>query len=219
MPVVPTPVPGRATDIADIGQVQGYRLGALRIDLRTRRLLRSGHELPLQPLGFQLLVRLCAAGGAVVPRRDLFQALWPNGQEVSDDALTQVVRRTRIALGDDGRALRTVHRIGFRLAGRIEPMTATDAGRGPDPCPQRSPGRPMPVRLPQRPGNRARPTGRSPAHRTALLAAGSGSSCSRCWQRPPSRPGDYGRRHRPRSTPPSRSAATTPAPTMPRRCD
>ncbi|WEB44574.1 response regulator transcription factor [Streptomyces yunnanensis] len=72
----------------------------------------------LSPTEFRLLATLVAAGGAIVRRRDLVRAAWPDGAQVSDNTLDQYLSRLRRKLREAGSnlSLRTVRGIGNRLS-------------------------------------------------------------------------------------------------------
>src|SRR5262245_34334224 len=80
-------------------------------------LLRNGHEQPLIPRYFDLLVFLIERRGEAVHRRDIFDRVWGD-VVVSDSALSQAVRTIRRVLGDESREprfVRTVPRHGYRF--------------------------------------------------------------------------------------------------------
>jgi DNA-binding winged helix-turn-helix (wHTH) protein len=80
-------------------------------------LLRNGHEQPLIPRYFDLLVFLIERRGEAVHRRDIFDRVWGD-VIVSDSALSQAVRTIRRVLGDESkepRFVRTVPRHGYRF--------------------------------------------------------------------------------------------------------
>src|SRR5262245_13833467 len=80
-------------------------------------LLRNGHEQPLIPRYFDLLVFLIERRGEAVHRRDIFDRVWGD-VVVSDSALSKAVRTIRRVLGDESREprfLRTVPRHGYRF--------------------------------------------------------------------------------------------------------
>ena len=80
-------------------------------------LLRNGHEQPLIPRYFDLLVFLIERRGEAVHRRDIFDRVWGD-VIVSDSALSQAVRTIRRVLGDESREprfVRTVPRHGYRF--------------------------------------------------------------------------------------------------------
>ncbi|MEU9171717.1 response regulator transcription factor [Streptomyces sp. NPDC048420] len=85
----------------------------------TRHSARVG-EVPfdLSPTEFRLLATLVAAGGALLPRRDLVRAAWPDGAQVSDNTLDQYLSRLRRKLREagSGLSLTTVRGIGHRLS-------------------------------------------------------------------------------------------------------
>jgi len=70
-------------------------VGTLRLD-PVRRAVRDGdHEASLTPTEFRLLSALAAQPGAVITRRDLIRAAWPEGAIVYDNTLDQYVARLR----------------------------------------------------------------------------------------------------------------------------
>ncbi|PYQ08006.1 MAG: hypothetical protein DMF82_02470 [Acidobacteria bacterium] len=93
-------------------------------------ILRAG-DLPiaLDAKPFELLLHLARHAGQVVSRRDLLDALWPEGT-ANEDAVVQCVVEVRRALGDatrNSRYLRTVPRRGYLLAVEV---TALDVDEG-----------------------------------------------------------------------------------------
>jgi two-component system response regulator MprA len=70
-------------------------IGSLRLD-PVRRAVRDGaNEASLTPTEFRLLSALAAQPGAVITRRDLVRAAWPEGAIVYDNTLDQYVARLR----------------------------------------------------------------------------------------------------------------------------
>jgi two-component system response regulator MprA len=70
-------------------------VGTLRLD-PIRRAVRDGQrEASLTPTEFRLLSALAAQPGAVITRRDLVRAAWPEGAIVYDNTLDQYVARLR----------------------------------------------------------------------------------------------------------------------------
>jgi sulfatase modifying factor 1 len=82
----------------------------------TRGCLRSGDEvIELRPKAFEVLRHLAANAGALVAKRELYEAVWPN-VAVSDDSLVQCIRELRLKLGDhEHRLIKTVSRRGYLL--------------------------------------------------------------------------------------------------------
>lgn len=113
-----------------------FLFGDFELDTDRRALLRGGTPVPVQPQTFDLLVLLVERAGHVVPRGALLDALWP-GVTVVPNALDQVVRRARIALGESSRApqhLITAPRVGYRFGGavttgRVDPPDVDFVGR------------------------------------------------------------------------------------------
>lgn len=104
----------------------GYRFEDVEVDALRRTVSVGGREVACRPLVFQLLLLLCEAGGAVVEREQIFARLWPESEAPSDESLTQIVHRLRATLGEDGRSVRTVRGIGFRLDSPVEPVFTAD---------------------------------------------------------------------------------------------
>ncbi|MER8046726.1 response regulator transcription factor [Streptomyces sp. NPDC094032] len=78
----------------------------------------AGAELDLTPTEFRLLAVLIAASGALVTRRELVRAGWPEGARVSDNTLDQYLSRLRRKLREAGsdRTLGTHRGMGHRLS-------------------------------------------------------------------------------------------------------
>jgi formylglycine-generating enzyme required for sulfatase activity len=81
-----------------------------------RGCLRTGdQEVALRPKVFEMLRYLAENAGRLIPKDELYQAVWPN-VAVSDDSIAQCIRELRDKLGDDGhRLVKTVSRRGYLL--------------------------------------------------------------------------------------------------------
>ena len=92
-------------------------VGALRLDPVAHAISGEGGEASLTPTEFRLLAALAAQPGAVVRRRELVRAAWPDGAIVHDNTLDQYVARLRRKLRelDADCAITTVHGVGYRL--------------------------------------------------------------------------------------------------------
>lgn len=94
-----------------------YRFEGFVLSPGRRQLLREGHEVPLIPRYFDLLVLLIERRHQAVARRELLDHVWDD-VVVSDNALNQAVRVLRAALGDDSRSptyIRTAARHGYQF--------------------------------------------------------------------------------------------------------
>jgi DNA-binding response OmpR family regulator len=115
----------RSASSAPTGAEAGGRpprmLGDLRVDLDRYEVTRDGTVLPLTNVEFKLLVALIEAGGRVLTRDQLLDAVWGHDQAgVLDRTVDVHVGRLRDRLGDDAerpRYVETVRGIGYR-AGR-----------------------------------------------------------------------------------------------------
>lgn len=106
-----------------------YRFGPFTVDAASYRLLRDTEIVPLSPKIIDLLLYLVARQSALVPKDELFSALWPD-VAVTDNALTQAVSELRQALGDDPAKptyIQTVARRGYRFIAPVEATEVRDA--------------------------------------------------------------------------------------------
>jgi adenylate cyclase len=96
-------------------QFRVLRFDRFALDL-TRGRLRSGEqEIDLQPKSFAVLCHLAENAGRLVPKQELYDAVWPK-VVVSDDSLVQCIGELRRKLGDhDRRLIKTVPRRGYLL--------------------------------------------------------------------------------------------------------
>lgn len=89
------------------------RLGSLTLQ-PGRQLLGNGGPLPLSRKPLHILSVLAQAGGSLVTKDELMEAVWP-GQIVEESALHVHVVALRKALGAEAGRLKTVHGFGYRL--------------------------------------------------------------------------------------------------------
>ncbi|MER5810928.1 response regulator transcription factor [Streptomyces sp. NPDC002033] len=78
----------------------------------------AGSPVDLTPTEFRLLAALLAAGGALLSRRELLRAGWPEGAQVSENTLDQYLSRLRRKLRTAGseRTIATSRGIGHRFS-------------------------------------------------------------------------------------------------------
>jgi DNA-binding winged helix-turn-helix (wHTH) protein len=99
-----------------------FRLGDWIVRPHRGHIERGGEIVQIHPKAMAVLECLAAAGGEVVKRDELFDAVWP-GVIVTDDALAHCVMELRKAFGDsarDAEIIRTIPKVGFCL---IPPVT------------------------------------------------------------------------------------------------
>jgi len=96
------------------------RLADVVVDLDRYEVTRDGMPIPLTPVEFKLLATLIEAGGRVLTRDQLLDAVWGQDQaDVLDRTVDVHVGRLRDRLGDDAESPRyvvTVRGIGYRAA-------------------------------------------------------------------------------------------------------
>ena len=112
-----------------------YRFDGITLDAATRRLRRGDQELLLEPKSFRLLEFLIENRDRVLPKEEIFRAVW-NETNVTDNALARAVAQIRKALEDDPRQPRfieTLPAVGYRFIGKLiaeePPSSAEIPGR------------------------------------------------------------------------------------------
>ncbi|MDZ3832314.1 MAG: winged helix-turn-helix domain-containing protein [Sphingopyxis sp.] len=111
-----------------------FRLRTLEVTPAALELRRGQDVLSLEPRVMQVLVALHRAAGQVVSREELLELCW-EGRIVGDDSLNRSVSQLRKALTDeDGVAVETIPRVGYRLrfeADEADVIPAAEAEHAP----------------------------------------------------------------------------------------
>jgi DNA-binding response OmpR family regulator len=96
----------------------GSALPGLRLDPLRYTIASADAEVPLTPTEFRVLATLAASPEAIVRRRELVRAAWPEGAIVHDNTLDQYIARLRRKLrqASSERQIVTAHGVGYRLA-------------------------------------------------------------------------------------------------------
>jgi DNA-binding response OmpR family regulator len=90
--------------------------GGVRIDLRTRRVERDGHEVQLTAREFELLAYLARHPDQVLSREQILNAVWGFDFDPGTKVLEVYVGYVRRKLGQDGDGpIETVRNVGYRL--------------------------------------------------------------------------------------------------------
>ena len=98
-----------STTAAPTGSIHAF--GDVVVDTRAHRVTKAGHEVPLEPKAYGVLLELLREPGAVVSRDALLDAVWGH-RHVTPAVLNRVIALLRRALGDDAdhpHVIRTVH--------------------------------------------------------------------------------------------------------------
>ena len=107
-------------------QATRLRFGGFVLDLARGCLLLNEDEIALRPKTFAVMRYLAASPRRLVPKDELFAAVWP-GLTVTDDALVQSIGELRRALGKEGAHLiKTVPRRGYRFEAGVSIEGSTD---------------------------------------------------------------------------------------------
>ena len=99
-----------------------YTFDRFVLDMKRRELMTVEGVVPLRPKVFGLLAYLIEHRDRVVPKRELFENLWPD-VHVGDATLNTCVRALRQAVGDDGqsqRVIQTKHGHGYRFVAPVQ---------------------------------------------------------------------------------------------------
>ena len=105
---------------------QIHRIGDVEVDESRACLVRGGEEVYVRQKTFQVLLYLIENRHRVVPKDELFNAIWKD-TVVTDDALVHCVIEARRALRDDPhrpRFIKTVSKTGYRFIGPVEQPTS-----------------------------------------------------------------------------------------------
>ena len=98
-----------------------FFLNDARIEPR-RLCIVIGHETrTVEPLAMRILMALVDAGGQVITREELIDAVWPDGY-AGEGSLSRAIWSLRQALGDNARSpeyIETVPRVGYRLMATV----------------------------------------------------------------------------------------------------
>ena len=100
---------------AALGEPAPVEVGDLRLDLRARRVVRDGAELPLTAREFALLAFLIRRAGRIVSKADILSGVWHDAFEGDPNVVEVYVARLRRKLGDGGARIETVRGMGYRL--------------------------------------------------------------------------------------------------------
>ncbi len=106
-----------------------FRLHDVDVHPASNEVVVAGRALRLKPRLMDVLLRLVAAGGAVVTREMLLDDVWPR-RMVNDEVLSRVIADLRAALGDDAREARfieTIPKVGYRLIAPVAALPETVA--------------------------------------------------------------------------------------------
>jgi DNA-binding winged helix-turn-helix (wHTH) protein/serine/threonine protein kinase len=91
-----------------------WQFADCEFDERRRELRVRGSEVDVEVKPLAVLHQLLLHAGEVVTKSELLESVWP-GVAVVDGSLATAISKIRKLLGDDGRVIRTVPRVGYKL--------------------------------------------------------------------------------------------------------
>lgn len=121
------PSPAPAIDSL-LRPIRVCRFKGVELRLDDYSLTVDGRARPCSRKAFELLRALCRQPRRTFPRDALINEVWPGGQIVSDEALTQLVYRARSVIGRYGDLIVTVRGVGFALEADVEHSTVAEPG-------------------------------------------------------------------------------------------
>jgi Tol biopolymer transport system component/DNA-binding winged helix-turn-helix (wHTH) protein len=108
-----------------------YRFSDVVLDPSNLRLTVGGVVRPVERKSYRLLQFLIENRDRVVPKDEIFQAIWPD-VTVSDNALTRAIAQVRKALDDDPkepRYIETIPTVGYRFLGTVTTGAPSNASQ------------------------------------------------------------------------------------------
>jgi len=103
---------------------QGFIIDGWRVIPVLNQIERGDAQRHLKPRSMQVLAMLASAGGDVVTRSEVMDAVWGRSM-VTEDVLTQSIVEIRKAFDDDARnprVIETIRKVGFRLIAEVRPL-------------------------------------------------------------------------------------------------
>lgn len=100
-----------------------YRFGAFTLDLDRAALWRGEEEVRLRPRTFDVLVYLVRNAGRLIPKQELFEAVWGD-VAVTDDSLVQCLVEIRKALDGSPEIVKTIRGRGYLFDASVTPGPA-----------------------------------------------------------------------------------------------
>jgi DNA-binding winged helix-turn-helix (wHTH) protein len=109
-----------------------YEFAGFNVDDEARQLRRGRDVVHLSPKAFDLLMALIAGRPRALPKRELYDALWPDTFVVEAN-LPILIGEVRAALDDrDKKMVRTVHGRGYAFDAEVRESVVRHADRGAD---------------------------------------------------------------------------------------
>jgi DNA-binding winged helix-turn-helix (wHTH) protein/tetratricopeptide (TPR) repeat protein len=102
-----------------MGDTSVYRFAGLVFDAESGELLNEGETVRLQRAPLTVLLSLLRAPGQLVPREQLYEALWHGAAADHRKGLDTAVKKLRKMLGGRGRYIETVTGRGYRIIANV----------------------------------------------------------------------------------------------------
>ncbi len=124
-----------SAEARDTSKARHFVFDGVVVDESAARLIVDGRDRICSQRAFRLIVAMCESGGQVLTKQQVIDRLWPGGQIVSDEALTQIVFRARNCLDRHAARLVTVRGVGLRLDAVVREVEGGAEPLLPEPLP------------------------------------------------------------------------------------
>ncbi len=93
-----------------------YTIGALEVDIKKRKVLKDGINIPLTKKEFDILSLLLSKHDEVVTREELIKHIWGSEFEYETRTVDMHIKEIRKKLGTEGKRIETIYGVGFMVS-------------------------------------------------------------------------------------------------------
>lgn len=93
-----------------------YTIGEIEVDIKKRKVLKNGDEIPLTKKEFDILSLLLSKHDEVVTRDELIKYIWGSGFEYETRTVDMHIKEIRKKLGVEGKRIETIYGVGFMVS-------------------------------------------------------------------------------------------------------
>jgi len=92
-----------------------FKFADILVDTASREVTKSGQEIKMFRLEFDLLVYFCANKGLALSRAQIMRDVWGEDYLGTERSLDQAVCHLRKLLGPAGKAIKTLFTVGYKF--------------------------------------------------------------------------------------------------------
>lgn len=93
-----------------------YTIGDLEVDIKKRKVLKNGINIPLTKKEFDILSLLLLKHDEVVTREELIKHIWGSEFEYETRTVDMHIKEIRKKLGAEGKRIETIYGVGFMVS-------------------------------------------------------------------------------------------------------